>query len=84
MPRGEGSEAGDTLERLRRGMGMKQKDLALISGVAQTTICNIERGNVDPYRRPLWRLGDALDAFGCEGATEMLCGDWHPLRGRKK
>ena len=45
---------------------------------------NIERGNVDPYRRTLWRLGDALDAFGCEGAMETLCEDWHLLQGRKK
>jgi hypothetical protein len=42
----------------------------------------VREGNT-PYRRTLWRLGDALDAFGCEDATETLCGDWHPLRGKK-
>ena len=68
---------------MRRDIGMKQKDLSLLSGVAHTTISEIECGKVTPYRRTLWRLGDALDAFGCEDATETLCGDWHPLRGKK-
>jgi transcriptional regulator with XRE-family HTH domain len=60
-------------------MGMKQKDLALISGVAQTTRCNFECGNVDPYRRTLWRLAYALDTFGCEDAADLIDRDWRPL-----
>jgi transcriptional regulator with XRE-family HTH domain len=72
--------AGDMLKRLRRRMGMKQKDLALISGVAQTTMSKIECGRVDPYRRTLWRLADALDTFGCGDAADLLVGDWCPHR----
>ncbi len=79
-PRGEG--AGDALKRLRRQIGMKQGDLSLLSGVAQTTISRIECGLVTPYPKTLWRLADALDAFGCEDATDRLCGDWCPGRGK--
>ena len=71
---------GETLKRLRRAAGIKQRDLALLSGVAQTTVSKIECGNVTPYRRTLWRLADALDTFGCEGAVDLLDGDWCPHR----
>ncbi len=60
---------------------MKQKDLALISGVAKTTISRIERRNVTPYRHTLLRLAYAVDAFGCEGAADLIDGDWRPYRG---
>jgi transcriptional regulator with XRE-family HTH domain len=73
---------GETLKRLRREMGLKQRDLALISGVAQTTISKIECGVVTPYRRTLWKLAHGLDTFGCEGAAELIDGDWRPLRGK--
>ena len=74
---------GDTLKRLRRGMGARQRDLALMSGVAQTTISKIECGKVTPYRRTLLRLAYALDAFECEGAADLIDGDWRPGPGRK-
>jgi len=65
---------------------MKQKDLALIialiSGVARTTISRIESRNVTPYRHTLLRLAYALDAFGCERAADLIDGDWHPYRGK--
>ena len=67
---------------MRRDIGMKQKDLSLLSGSNHHKRDRVREGNT-PYRRTLWRLGDALDAFGCEDATETLCGDWHPLRGKK-
>lgn len=60
---------GETLKRLRREIEIKQRDLTLISGVAQ-------------YRRTLWRLADALDTIGSEGAVGLLDGDWRPHRGK--
>ena len=75
--------AGETLKRLRHGAGIKQRDLALLSGVAQATISKIECGSVTPYRRTLWRLADAVDTFGCEDAVDLLDGDWCPHRRKK-
>ncbi len=67
---------GETLKRLRCGMGMTQEVLSKLSGVSQTSISRIERGAVTPYWRTLWRLADALDTFDCEGAVDLLDGDW--------
>ena len=74
---------GDTLKRLRRGMGARQKDLALMSGVSLTTISEIECGKATPYRRTLLRLAYALDAFGCKGAADLIDGTGAPVRGEK-
>lgn len=73
-----GETAGETLKRLRRGVGMKQRELALLSGLRQGTISRIECGRVVPYRRTLWRLADALEFAGCSDAWDLTGGDRFP------
>lgn len=52
---------GEKLKRLRRGRGMTQADLAEASGVAQSTIAQIERATrKEPRPGTLKKLAPAL------------------------
>ena len=53
---------GQKLKRLRRGSGMTQADLYEASGVAQSTIAQIENGRrQEPHPGTLKKLDEALD-----------------------
>ena len=52
--------AGAILRDCRKKGGVSQRDLAERSGVASTTICNIEIGNVNPRFDTLEILLNAL------------------------
>jgi transcriptional regulator with XRE-family HTH domain len=52
---------GEKLKRLRRGAGLTQAELAQASGVAQSTIAQIETGKrTDPHPGTLKKLADPL------------------------
>ena len=53
---------GEKLKRERRGEGLTQAELAERSGVAQSTIAQIEGGaRPTPHPRTLKKLAEALD-----------------------
>ncbi len=52
---------GEKLKRERRGAGHTQAELAALSGVAQSTIAQIEGGvRENPHPRTLKKLAEAL------------------------
>ncbi|GHP13013.1 transcriptional regulator [Lentilactobacillus fungorum] len=51
---------GINVRRLRKARGYSQTDLAIRSGILQTTISSIERGG-DPTSTNLSKLADALN-----------------------
>lgn len=52
---------GQKLKRLRRGNGLTQVELAEASGVAQSTIAQVESGKrEEPHPRTLKKLAEAL------------------------
>ena len=52
---------GEKLNRLRRGRGLTQAELAEESGVAQSTIAQIETGKrPKPHPRTLKKLAEAM------------------------
>ena len=56
------ASTGEKLKRFRRGEGLTQAELAAASGVAQSTIAQIEtESRKDPHPRTLKRLAEALD-----------------------
>lgn len=55
--------AGDDVKRLRKNVGMTQKELAKKSGVSQSLIARIESGSVDPRLSTLNRIFNALTGF---------------------
>jgi transcriptional regulator with XRE-family HTH domain len=67
---------GDRLRRLRKGKGPSQLELEQLSGVSNTTIQEIERGDGNPTVETLQALADALDCeiedFLGEGKAETL------------
>lgn len=53
---------GEKLKRLRRGAGLTQAELAQASGVAQSTIAQIETGQrKEPHPGTLRKLAEALE-----------------------
>jgi transcriptional regulator with XRE-family HTH domain len=53
---------GEKLERLRRGHGLTQRELSEMSGVAQSSIAQIESGRRrKPHPGTLRKLAEALD-----------------------
>jgi len=48
------------LERIRKQVGMTQKELAKLSRVSQSLIAKIERGDVDPSFKKLKAISDVL------------------------
>ena len=55
-------DTGEKLKRERRAAGLPQVELAGRSGVAQSTIAQIEGGvRKNPHPRTLKRLSEALD-----------------------
>ncbi|MEX2553643.1 MAG: helix-turn-helix transcriptional regulator [Actinomycetota bacterium] len=54
--------AATQLIELRRKRGITQKQLAALTGVAQSEISRIERGVVHPTDITLAKLADAMDA----------------------
>lgn len=55
--------AGDDVKRLRKNIGMTQKELAKKSGVSQSLVARIESGSVDPRLSTLNRIFNALTGF---------------------
>src|SRR5215203_5541252 len=66
---------GKILKDLRRQKNMDQRDLAQISQVSTGTIRKIENGTTRPASETLWKLADAMDKFGFEGAWDLTGGD---------
>lgn len=53
-------EMGKTIKARRQALGIDQKSLSEISGVAVHTISNIEQGKANPTVEILNRLAEAL------------------------
>ena len=54
-------KTGEKVKRYRRGNGLTQVELAVASGVAQSTIAEIERGAIkEPRPRTLVKLAEVL------------------------
>jgi transcriptional regulator with XRE-family HTH domain len=54
-------KTGAKVKRYRRGNGLSQVELAEASGVAQSTIAQIENGNIEePRPRTLVKLAEVL------------------------
>jgi transcriptional regulator with XRE-family HTH domain len=54
-------DIGTRLRTLRRARAMTQQQLSERSGVAVSTIVDIERGRAEPQIRTIRRLAEALD-----------------------
>lgn len=50
----------DRLRQLRKERGLSQKELARRAQIANTTLCDIEAGRMEPSVRTLIRLARAL------------------------
>jgi hypothetical protein len=55
-----GLETGADVKRARLDAGIRQKDLALLSGVGQSHISCLERGQYAPHKRTLQRIARGL------------------------
>jgi len=51
----------ESLAKLRRGLGLTQRELAKLSGVSQSLISKIERGRVNPSYEVVKRILNALE-----------------------
>lgn len=52
-------DLGDRVRKARECAGMKQQDLAAVTGIARTTIARIEQGKTDPRRPTILSLAFA-------------------------
>jgi transcriptional regulator with XRE-family HTH domain len=53
---------GQAIHAARKARGLRQSDLAELSGIAQADISRIERGQIAPTTPTLLKLADALGA----------------------
>jgi transcriptional regulator with XRE-family HTH domain len=51
---------GDGLRKARQAKGLTQKELAVLSGLSNSVICDFEKGRRNPSIAALLRLADAL------------------------
>ncbi len=61
MPMTEEETFGDRLARVRHEHLMSQRELAEASGLAASTVANIERGESEPRYATIRKLARALD-----------------------
>ena len=57
---GQASDIGGAVRRLRVGMGLRQGDLAKMTGMSAAQLCHIEKDRNAPSVRTLRRIADAL------------------------
>lgn len=55
-----GQKIGENIRSLRKSKNMTQKELALKSNLATSTICDIEKGRSNPSLESLKRIARAL------------------------
>lgn len=54
-------EIGRVIREVRRKKGLKQKDLARMAEMSGSSLCDIEKGRVDPSLKSLYKIAGALD-----------------------
>ena len=52
---------GENIKRFRIKNGLKQKELADLSGLSSSTVCDIEKGRVNPSISSLYQMAKALE-----------------------
>lgn len=58
---------GDVIRRLRKAVGLTQKELAKRAGLSQSLISRIERGNVDPRLSTIRRIMNVIESLTVKG-----------------
>jgi len=56
-------EIGTVIARRRKSLRVNQRELAMLCGVSEHALCNLERGNGNPT---IGLLGTVADALGME------------------
>jgi len=65
----------EALVRLRKRLGLSQRELARLSGVSQSLISKIERGKVNPSYEAVRRILNALELVRSRRAEGLRAGD---------
>jgi transcriptional regulator with XRE-family HTH domain len=52
---------GEAIKELRKAKGLKQKDLALKTGVSANAVCKIEKGEAMPQKETLNKILEVLE-----------------------
>ncbi len=52
---------GDRITNIRKERNMKQYELAEKAGLANSTVCDIEKGRLSPSLKTLQKIAEALD-----------------------
>jgi len=71
----EGFRDLESLARLRRRLGLTQRDLARLSGVSQSLISKIERRRINPSYEAVRRILEALERARAEHSKGLLAKD---------
>ena len=64
----------ESLAKLRRRLGLTQRELARLSGVSQSLISKIERGRVNPSYEVVKRILDALELVRSRRSRNLSAG----------
>lgn len=64
-----------SLTKLRRKLGLTQRELAKMSGVSQSLISKIERGRISPSYEAVRRIFQALEVARAESGVKLLAKD---------
>ncbi len=65
----------DSLAKLRKRLGLTQRELARMSGVSQSLISKIERGRINPSYEAVKRILQALEIARAEKGAKLLAKD---------
>lgn len=52
---------GERLRNIRKGKGVSQDELALISNLSRSYVCKLDRGNANVSIKVLYQLAEALE-----------------------
>lgn len=64
---------GDGLKKMRASLGLTQKKLEELTGIAASTICAYERGTKEPGMKNQKRIEDALGSPVTSGHKAYIC-----------
>ena len=62
------NDVGENIRKLRKKKGLSQKDLAELSGFAQNSIGNYERGERSPTMETIIKIAESLEV----GLNELV------------
>ncbi|MEM3897178.1 MAG: CBS domain-containing protein [Nitrososphaerota archaeon] len=65
----------ESLAKLRKRLGLSQRELARMSGVSQSLISKIERGRINPSYEAVRRILQALEMARAERGAKLLAKD---------